>query len=185
MVWGTILFTLILEAGQNDLALVHAIEYEKRRLNNLRYSICRSRAGKRIRAAIQLGISLGVFSAYAVAANHCSFVPTVEKVAQTPSHPGCPGHHSRDKEGDSHDDVACCKSFPPAAFADDAKKLVTFDTHSFALQYYFATALIFPENVGSELRPLELDTGPPPALSFVESVLQRSILAHAPPTSLS
>ncbi len=150
----------------------------------MRYSICRSRAGKRIRAAIQLGISLGAFSAYVSASNHCSFVPKVERVASAPSHPGCPGHHSRDKKGDSRDDGACCKSFPPAAFAN-AKKLVTFDTHSFALQYYFATALIFPENVGSELRPLELDTGPPHALSFVESVLQRSILVHAPPASLS
>ena len=32
---------------------------------------------------------------------------------------------------------------------------------------------------------LELDTGPPRAISFSESVLQRSILAHAPPLSLS
>ena len=32
---------------------------------------------------------------------------------------------------------------------------------------------------------LELDTGPPKALSFSESVLQRSLLAHAPPLSLS
>ena len=29
---------------------------------------------------------------------------------------------------------------------------------------------------------LELDTGPPRAVSFSESVLQRSILAHAPPS---
>lgn len=29
---------------------------------------------------------------------------------------------------------------------------------------------------------LELDTGPPPAASFSESVLQQSILAHAPPS---
>lgn len=29
--------------------------------------------------------------------------------------------------------------------------------------------------------PLELDTGPPGAFTFAESVLQRSLLAHAPP----
>jgi hypothetical protein len=34
-------------------------------------------------------------------------------------------------------------------------------------------------------RPLELDIGPPGAPTFAESVLQRSILAHAPPISLS
>lgn len=32
---------------------------------------------------------------------------------------------------------------------------------------------------------LGLDTGPPGALSFSESVLQRSLLAHAPPLALS
>ena len=34
----------------------------------------------------------------------------------------------------------------------------------------------------TQLSPLELDTGPPFAGSFAESVLQRSILAHAPPS---
>ena len=32
---------------------------------------------------------------------------------------------------------------------------------------------------------IEWDTGPPAANSFAESVLQRSILAHAPPLFLS
>lgn len=37
----------------------------------------------------------------------------------------------------------------------------------------------------AEMHTLGLDTGPPEALSFSESVLQRSILAHAPPSLLS
>jgi hypothetical protein len=32
------------------------------------------------------------------------------------------------------------------------------------------------------LAPLLLDTGPPDAHSFAELILQRSLLAHAPPT---
>ena len=36
-----------------------------------------------------------------------------------------------------------------------------------------------------QLSSRELDTGPPFAGSFAESVLQRSILAHAPPVFLS
>ena len=32
------------------------------------------------------------------------------------------------------------------------------------------------------LAPLLLDTGPPEAHSFAELILQRSLLAHAPPT---
>jgi hypothetical protein len=34
---------------------------------------------------------------------------------------------------------------------------------------------------GSALAPLLLDTGPPAARSFAELILQRSLLAHAPP----
>jgi hypothetical protein len=37
----------------------------------------------------------------------------------------------------------------------------------------------------AHIRTLGLDTGPPKAVSFSESVLQRSLLAHAPPFSLS
>ena len=49
-----------------------------------------------------------------------------------------------------------------------------------AIQYWIVAELIFtPE---TQLRPLELDTGPPGAGSFAETVLQRSILAHAPPS---
>jgi hypothetical protein len=41
--------------------------------------------------------------------------------------------------------------------------------------------LIFVPDEFYQNRPLELDTGPPLSRSFAESVLQRSILAHAPP----
>lgn len=136
---------------------------------------------KRIRIAIQLGISLIAFSAYVSAANHCSFAPAVAEVANVPAHSDCPGHDSPAKKGDSSDGITCCKAFPPAVFAD-AKNLVAFDAQSFALHSCFATALILPEHSQGELLPLELDTGPPPAVSFVELVLQRSILAHAPPS---
>lgn len=66
-----------------------------------------------------------------------------------------------------------------------AKNPVAFDTFSFAAHLYFTTAVFAVEQSRVELRPLELDIGPPFAASFVESVLQRSILAHAPPLSLS
>ncbi len=77
--------------------------------------------------------------------------------------------------------MECCKSFPPAS-VDAGKTLVSYDANQFALQIYFVTALLSPEDSDRELRPLELDTGPPRAPWFVMSVLQRSILAHAPPS---
>lgn len=54
----------------------------------------------------------------------------------------------------------------------------------FALKEY-PTGNLVVEIWKAHTRTLGLDTGPPKALSFSESVLQRSILAHAPPFSLS
>jgi hypothetical protein len=48
---------------------------------------------------------------------------------------------------------------------------------------YLATIFLAPPRLNIE--PFALDTGPPPSLSFAESILQRSILAHAPPTGFT
>jgi hypothetical protein len=134
---------------------------------------------KRIRRALQVCISLVAFSAYAYASNHCALAPAVREVAKAPSHAGCPGHDSP-VTGGKTSDTQCCKEFPPAMVAA-AKNPVSFDTFSFATHLYFTTAVFAVEQSRVELRPLELDIGPPFAASFVESVLQRSLLAHAPP----
>jgi hypothetical protein len=57
-------------------------------------------------------------------------------------------------------------------------------TVDFVLKDYPAFQLVRAVLHG-QMHTLGLDTGPPNALSFSESVLQRSILAHAPPISLS
>jgi hypothetical protein len=129
----------------------------------------------RIRRALQVCISLVAFSAYVSAANECVLASSEETVEKTPSHEGCPGHES---PGES--DTQCCKTFPTAWIAA-VKNLVAFDTFSFASHLYFMAAVHEAEQARAELHPLELDTGPPFAASFVESVLQRSLLAHAPP----
>ena len=77
--------------------------------------------------------------------------------------------------------MPCCKFFPTAA-ADAGKVLVSYDFNEFSLQSYFVTAFLSREDVDRVLRPLELDPGPPRAPWFVQSVLQRSIPAHAPPS---
>jgi hypothetical protein len=46
-------------------------------------------------------------------------------------------------------------------------------------QDYVAELMLVPPRV--VFQPVSLDTGPPRSLSFAESVLQRSVLAHAPP----
>ena len=95
-------------------------------------------------------------------------------------HAGCPGHdapHDKGKKGE----MECCKSFPIAS-VDAAKNLGSYDANVFALQLFLAVEVLAPESPQSALRPLELDIGPPFATSFAELVLQRSVLAHAPPS---
>jgi len=155
------------------------------RLDRFCHSRYMRNAMKRIRRIVHLGVSLVAFSAYASAANHCAFVPIdaedehASSQAHIPAHEDCPGHDSPE-EGDTQ----CCKGFP-TAWIPPAKALVAIDAFSFANHSYFAAAEQAAEQLRAELHPLELDTGPPFATSFVECVLQRSILAHAPPFSLS
>ncbi len=129
----------------------------------------------------RLAVSLVAIFAWLAASNHCAIgaMAGPSQVAKAPTHIGCPGHASPKKDGKSGE-MECCKSFPPAS-ADAGKPFVSCGANQFALQIYFVTTLFSPEKSGQDLLPLELDTGPPPAPSFVESVLQQSILAHAPP----
>ncbi len=66
-----------------------------------------------------------------------------------------------------------------ATLTSEAKVVEVASKTFLPIQYWIVAELIsVPE---TQLSPLELDTGPPFAGSFTESVLQRSILAHAPP----
>ena len=53
-----------------------------------------------------------------------------------------------------------------------------------SLQSWFNVIVIFPGQLRWH-QSFELDTGPPFSESFAESVLQRSILVHAPPVCLA
>jgi hypothetical protein len=76
--------------------------------------------------------------------------------------------------------VECCKTLR-ATLSGGAKDFVGYDFSLFALQRYFVGPVISANDSRATSRVLELDTGPPFANTFAESVLQRSILAHAPP----
>ncbi len=150
------------------------------KIERFHFSLYQIEAVKPIRTALRFAVSLVAISAWLVATNHCAFgAMASQPIVKAPGHAACPGHGSPEKDG-KDGEMECCKSFPPAS-VDTGKNLVSYDANLFALQLYFVTAVLAPERSRLELRPLELDTGPPFAISFVESVLQRSILAHAPP----
>jgi hypothetical protein len=108
--------------------------------------------------------------------NHCAFAALA-----TDSMPSreCP-FHSKPKEKPSTG-AQCCKilravaSAPAKSWSRDDTKLS--DADAYRDECAFTSAYSQPTLV-----PLSLDTGPPRVRSFAELILQRSLLAHAPPS---
>jgi hypothetical protein len=115
-------------------------------------------------------------------ANHCALasLDTSAKASVSRCHADCCGDQSPEKKKHK-DETECCKTLH-ATLNASAKKLVGYDTSLFALQLYFVASVTLVNETKVTLRGGELDTGPPFAKTFAESVLQRSILAHAPPS---
>jgi hypothetical protein len=113
--------------------------------------------------------------------NHCvlgSLIALEAKTSVVPMH--CHGDRPAPaKSGDEQ--TPCCKVLKAVTVA---KGEIGTNPVDLALKEYSTGELAF-EIWQEHTHTLGLDTGPPKALSFSESVLQRSILAHAPPASLS
>jgi hypothetical protein len=110
--------------------------------------------------------------------NHCAFAAAAKEIDKTPSE--CPFHSKPAKQKDQSSQVQCCKILRAVVFAktkdwarDDAK----FCHRNFLVQ----TGGSFIVAPSRAVAPLLLDTGPPGSFSFAELILQRSLLAHAPP----
>ena len=128
-------------------------------------------------------ITLLTVVAWFLAANHCAVASlTAPLVEASTGHEHCGGSPDAPAEKEQPnecDGSKCCKSLSaPASFA---KKLVGYDKAFFALQDYVVSEIVFADKP-HDAAISELDTGPPPAHCFAESVLQRSLLAHAPPS---
>jgi hypothetical protein len=127
-------------------------------------------------------ITLLTVLAWFLAANHCAVASLTAPLSEASSgHEHCGGSSDTpaDKEEPSDcDGLNCCKSLSaPASFA---KKLVGYDKAFFTLKDYVVSQIVFATEQ-HDPSISELDTGPPAAPCFAESVLQRSLLAHAPP----
>ena len=112
--------------------------------------------------------------------NHCA-IAAMEGAAKIPTahcHGSPAGNQLPEKGGQSG--MECCKVLR-ATLLTLSKNLAACDRLTFTAHTYVVG--LIPR--ADEPRPVsifEWDTGPPGAGSFAESVLQRSILAHAPPS---
>ncbi|MGI8889703.1 MAG: hypothetical protein ACR2G0_02830 [Chthoniobacterales bacterium] len=128
---------------------------------------------------VRLVIVMTALAAWWVASDHCALASALMRpVATAPAaQESCPGH-SRPEKTPSQGELPCCKSL--VATPAPAKFVAGYDSNAFVAQPFPVSNLLLVL-WHFETPILELDTGPPEAYTFAESVLQRSLLAHAPP----
>lgn len=73
----------------------------------------------------------------------------------------------------------CCKSIHGTLAPEKVE--AKFEAAKFQLQLYVLIQMLAPALSERALSSFIFDYGPPQAVSFAESVLQRSLLSHAPP----
>jgi hypothetical protein len=110
--------------------------------------------------------------------NHCALavVSTAEESASQMS--GCPMHSAPAKKKPTTK-IPCCKEL--RAIVVKCVQASPVAARLIGLREYATEILREPANVTVEIQAL--DTGPPGCFSFAESVLQESMLSHAPPVS--
>jgi hypothetical protein len=114
--------------------------------------------------------------------NHCALGAFGTK-KNVGAHASCHGSQpASNKTPAKGEQMPCCKVLRATILKDSAS--VAGNALTFSLQPYFVGVVVFPDQLHLP-QSFELDTGPPFGGSFAESVLQRSILAHAPPYTLS
>jgi len=123
-------------------------------------------------------VAVAIFSWVAIS-NHCAFSALVAQTHATQS--ACPFHSQPAKTPPPPAGIQCCKILR-AVVPTVAKGWARDDAGVSDADLYFEK-LAFITNSQSARSSLLLDTGPPVARSFAELILQRSILAHAPPVS--
>jgi hypothetical protein len=130
---------------------------------------------------ISVGIVLVTSAAWVASGNCCTLASpgTPAAAAVACCHADCCGHQSPAKEKNKNESE-CCKTLY-VTLSVPAKKLGGYDTSLFGLQLYFVAPVTVANDSGLTSHGVESDTGPPFAKTFAESILQRSILAHAPP----
>jgi hypothetical protein len=109
--------------------------------------------------------------------NHCTFATLAPKTNAVEA--ACPFHSKPDKQRQHNAQAQCCKILRALPFAQS--KAWARDDTIFSDVTLPVTQYALTEHLACAVAPLLLDTGPPGAYSFAELILQRSLLAHAPP----
>ena len=123
-----------------------------------------------------LVVAIAICSWFAIS-NHCAFAAATTKTDSVQT--ACPFHSKQAKQKQEPAQLQCCRILRAVVIGqtkgwarDDSK----FSDVDLRLKEFAHLALSHNTQTS-----LPLDTGPPGARSFAELILQRSLLAHAPP----
>jgi hypothetical protein len=122
------------------------------------------------------GVAIAICSWTAIS-NHCAVAAIATKTDSRQS--ACPFHSKPAKEKQQSSQVQCCKILRAVVLAK-AKTWARDHTDCSGVDHYIQERALIACSLST--LPLLLDTGPPGARSFAELILQRSLLAHAPPS---
>jgi len=109
--------------------------------------------------------------------NHCAFAAMATK--DDSAQPTCPFHSKPEKQKEQTSQVQCCKILRAVVLAK-TKRWARDDADFSDVDLCFKEFALIAHS-RSQPAPLFLDTGPPGVRTFAELILQRSLLAHAPP----
>jgi len=130
-----------------------------------------------MKAVTRCAVVLIAICSWFAMSNHCAFAAVATKTDSPQTE--CPFHSKPAKQKQEPSRLQCCKILRAVVFAQ-TKSWARDDAKFFDLDLCveeFPLVESFPNAQAS----LSLDTGPPGAHSFAELILQRSLLAHAPP----
>jgi hypothetical protein len=116
-----------------------------------------------------------------VATNHCAFAMMRPTAAAGAMHARCHSCPAPAKQAPMNGTRECCQAIKGAPVPEKAGE--KFESQVALELFALLPALVLPS---PDPAPdvLVFDHGPPRAVSFAESVLQRSLFSHAPPVAV-
>ena len=129
--------------------------------------------------AVRAVFILVCLAAWFVLSNHCVLATPSAAEARDTEQGGCPMHAATPKKKPTAK-TPCCKDIR-AVVAKMVAKVSTCAVRPVASLDHPAVDCLVPPRLAVAVAGCA--TGPPPAATFAEVVLQTSVLAHAPPVS--
>ena len=150
-------------------------------MNVLHFGLIEKEVVKRTRdKLIPVSIVVVTGLAWISVSNHCALAGLIakSKSAVAPMH--CHGSQPSPSKKSGGKEMPCCKVLR-ATLTGQGKIVHVASKDFLPIQRWIVAEILFANEPQLHRATQEFDTGPPFAGTFAESVLQRSILAHAPP----